>query len=258
MTQLGWKIVYEGTYNPPGEPSGGRSSRRCATSGVKGLVWVGEPTNLAKLLSEAASLGIKFDWILHRREPLRPAAHDRSATRPTARTCAPRSTRSSTGGRRREPGDAAVPRPHRRSTTRTARSRTSALRACRPGCCSPRPRTSAAPTSPATACGTRPRRSRVDRRRAARAAEPEDRRRVELLRAAEGRGRQVRARRRHQAERRHLQLRRRERRQADGRLRRPAPSVRTRRTPPIRSRPTVRERARARPPGRARRREGAG
>ena len=32
--------------------------------GVKGLYWVGEPTNLSKLLSEAASLGIKFDWVL--------------------------------------------------------------------------------------------------------------------------------------------------------------------------------------------------
>jgi hypothetical protein len=33
-------------------------------NGVKGLYWVGEPTNLSKFLSEAASLGVTFEWVL--------------------------------------------------------------------------------------------------------------------------------------------------------------------------------------------------
>ena len=64
MTQLGWKTVYEGTYNPQGEPTWRPFLEPMRNNGVKGLYWVGEPTNLSKLLSEAASLGIKFDWIL--------------------------------------------------------------------------------------------------------------------------------------------------------------------------------------------------
>ena len=64
MDQLGWNVVYEGTYNPQGEPTWRPFLEPMRNNGVKGLYWVGEPTNLSKLLSEAASLGITFDWIL--------------------------------------------------------------------------------------------------------------------------------------------------------------------------------------------------
>ena len=64
MDQLGWNVVYEGTYNPQGEPTWRPFLEPMRNNGVKGLYWVGEPTNLSKLLSEAASLGITFEWIL--------------------------------------------------------------------------------------------------------------------------------------------------------------------------------------------------
>jgi len=64
MEQLGWKIIYEGSYNPQGEQTWRPFLEPMRNEGVKGLYWVGEPTNLSKLLSEAASLGIKFDWVL--------------------------------------------------------------------------------------------------------------------------------------------------------------------------------------------------
>ena len=64
MDQLGWKVVYDGTYNPAGEQSWRPFLEPMRNQGVKGLYWVGEPTNLSKFLSEAASLDIKFDWVL--------------------------------------------------------------------------------------------------------------------------------------------------------------------------------------------------
>ena len=75
MDQLGWNIVYEGTYNPQGEPTWRPFLEPMRNNGVKGLYWVGEPTNLSKLLSEAASLGINVRLGPHRREPLRRAGH---------------------------------------------------------------------------------------------------------------------------------------------------------------------------------------
>jgi ABC-type branched-subunit amino acid transport system substrate-binding protein len=64
MDQLGWKVVYDGAYNPAGEQSWRPFLEPMRNQGVKGLYWVGEPTNLSKFLSEAASLDIKFDWVL--------------------------------------------------------------------------------------------------------------------------------------------------------------------------------------------------
>jgi ABC-type branched-subunit amino acid transport system substrate-binding protein len=64
MQQLGWKIVYEGSYSPAGEQTWRPFLEPMRNQGVKGLYWVGEPTNLSKLLSEATSLGIKFDWVI--------------------------------------------------------------------------------------------------------------------------------------------------------------------------------------------------
>ena len=64
MDQLGWKVVYDGTYSAAGEQSWRPFIEAMRNQGVKGLYWVGEPTNLSKFLSEAASLDVKFDWVL--------------------------------------------------------------------------------------------------------------------------------------------------------------------------------------------------
>jgi ABC-type branched-subunit amino acid transport system substrate-binding protein len=64
MEQLGWNIVYEGTYSPTGEQTWRPFLEPMRNNGVKGLYWVGEPNNLSKVLSEAASLGITFEWVV--------------------------------------------------------------------------------------------------------------------------------------------------------------------------------------------------
>jgi ABC-type branched-subunit amino acid transport system substrate-binding protein len=64
MEQLGWTVVYEGSYSPAGEPTWRPFLEPMRNNGVRGLYWVGEPTNLSKLLGEAASLGVTFDWVL--------------------------------------------------------------------------------------------------------------------------------------------------------------------------------------------------
>jgi ABC-type branched-subunit amino acid transport system substrate-binding protein len=64
MDDLGWKVIYNQSYNPLGEPTWRPFLEPMRNSGVEGLYWVGEPTNLSKLLSEAASLGITFKWVL--------------------------------------------------------------------------------------------------------------------------------------------------------------------------------------------------
>ncbi len=64
MEQLDWNIVYEGSYSPTGEQTWRPFLEPMRNQGVKGLYWVGEPSNLSKLLSEAASLDIDFEWVL--------------------------------------------------------------------------------------------------------------------------------------------------------------------------------------------------
>lgn len=64
MEQLGWTVIYEGTYSPLGEQTWRPFLEPMRNQGVQGLYWVGEPTNLSKLLSEAASLGVTFEWVL--------------------------------------------------------------------------------------------------------------------------------------------------------------------------------------------------
>jgi len=64
MQQLGWKVVYDSTYSAAGEPTWRPFLEPMRNKGVKGLYWVGEPGFLSKVLSEAASLNIKFDWVL--------------------------------------------------------------------------------------------------------------------------------------------------------------------------------------------------
>ena len=111
MDQLGWKVVYDGAYNPQGEQSWRPFLEPMRNQGVKGLYWVGEPTNLSKFLSEAASLDIKFDWVLtdaNHYDPQVTSIGDRGRRDVRAHR---RSTRSSTRPRRR--------RTRRRSSTST-------------------------------------------------------------------------------------------------------------------------------------------
>ena len=128
--------------------------------GVKGLYWVGEPTNLSKLLSEAASLDITFDWVLTDANHYDPqvtsigdaadGTYVRTAFYPFL---------DPEAEAEKNPATAAVPRPDR--AVRPGRQDRQPRRpgSVGAGCCSPRPRTSAAPSSPATACGRRRRRS---------------------------------------------------------------------------------------------------
>jgi ABC-type branched-subunit amino acid transport system substrate-binding protein len=60
---LGAKVVYNGTYNSTGETSWRPFLDSMRTAGVKGLYFVGDPGVMSTFLSEAASLGQKFDWI---------------------------------------------------------------------------------------------------------------------------------------------------------------------------------------------------
>ncbi|HEX5097274.1 MAG TPA: ABC transporter substrate-binding protein [Acidimicrobiia bacterium] len=59
----GYNIVYEGKYNPLGETSWRTYIEAMRSAGVKGLVYVGEPSNLAAFLTEAQSVGMTFDWV---------------------------------------------------------------------------------------------------------------------------------------------------------------------------------------------------
>lgn len=63
ITDLGWKIVYEGQYNPVGEETWRPFLEDMRSRGVRGLIWVGEPSNLAQLMTEATSIGVNFDWV---------------------------------------------------------------------------------------------------------------------------------------------------------------------------------------------------
>jgi ABC-type branched-subunit amino acid transport system substrate-binding protein len=63
MEANGFKIVYEGQYNPQGETSWRTFIEAQRSAGVKGLYWVGEPANLAAFLTEAASVGMTYDWV---------------------------------------------------------------------------------------------------------------------------------------------------------------------------------------------------
>jgi ABC-type branched-subunit amino acid transport system substrate-binding protein len=64
MEQLGWRVVHEDSYNAAGEQTWRPFLESMKAAGVRGLYWVGEPANLSKLLSEAAGVGITFDWVL--------------------------------------------------------------------------------------------------------------------------------------------------------------------------------------------------
>ena len=61
--QLGWKTVYDNQYNAVGEPTWVPFAQSIKDKGVRGLYYVGEPTDLGKLLAALDQIGYKLDWV---------------------------------------------------------------------------------------------------------------------------------------------------------------------------------------------------
>ncbi|MEO6989740.1 MAG: ABC transporter substrate-binding protein [Aquihabitans sp.] len=62
--QLGWTSVYKSQYNSLGEASWTPLAQALSTADVKGLVYTGEPENLAKLLQAMVEIGYEPEWVL--------------------------------------------------------------------------------------------------------------------------------------------------------------------------------------------------
>ncbi len=59
---LGWDIVYDDLYPPAGVTDWTPYAQGIKDKGVKGLLWVGEPENLAALMKAITNIGYKLDW----------------------------------------------------------------------------------------------------------------------------------------------------------------------------------------------------
>ncbi len=57
------KAVYDAQYNATGEPTWTPIAQAIKQAGVKGLFYVGEPSDLGQLIAALASIGDKLDWI---------------------------------------------------------------------------------------------------------------------------------------------------------------------------------------------------
>ncbi len=62
--EQGWKSVYKAQYNSLGEASWTPFAQALASAGARGLVYTGEPENLAKLLQAMDDIDYHPDWIL--------------------------------------------------------------------------------------------------------------------------------------------------------------------------------------------------
>ncbi len=60
---LGWKIGYNDVYPAAGLPDWTPYAQKIKDAGVKGLIWVGEPENLAALIGALNDIGYKLDFI---------------------------------------------------------------------------------------------------------------------------------------------------------------------------------------------------
>lgn len=60
---VGMKVIYDGQYNVAGEPTWAPIAQTIKSKGLKGILWTGEPENLAKLEVGLANIGYKVDWI---------------------------------------------------------------------------------------------------------------------------------------------------------------------------------------------------
>jgi Periplasmic binding protein len=59
----GFKQVYNAEYNPLGESTWTPFAQAMKSAGVRGLVYTGEPENLAKLLIAVSEIGYQLDWV---------------------------------------------------------------------------------------------------------------------------------------------------------------------------------------------------
>jgi ABC-type branched-subunit amino acid transport system substrate-binding protein len=60
---LGWKQVYTNLYPPTGPPDWTPYAQGLKDKGVKGLLWTGEPENLANLLKAVNDIGYTLDFV---------------------------------------------------------------------------------------------------------------------------------------------------------------------------------------------------
>ena len=60
---LGWTGVYNDVYPPTGPPDWTPYAQGLKDKGVKGLLWTGEPENLAKLLQSLSDIGYPLDFV---------------------------------------------------------------------------------------------------------------------------------------------------------------------------------------------------
>jgi ABC-type branched-subunit amino acid transport system substrate-binding protein len=63
LTRLGWNVVYQDQYPATGPTSWTPYAQAMKDKGVQGLIWVGEPENLAKLESDMKDVGFAPDWV---------------------------------------------------------------------------------------------------------------------------------------------------------------------------------------------------
>jgi len=60
---LGFNVIYDDQYNAVGEPTWVPFAQTIKDKGVRGLFYVGEPTNLGKLLAALDQIGYRLDWV---------------------------------------------------------------------------------------------------------------------------------------------------------------------------------------------------
>lgn len=63
VKSLGWKIVYSSEYNALGEMTWRPFADAMKAQGVKGIIFVGEPVNLAALMKAFRDVGYTLDWV---------------------------------------------------------------------------------------------------------------------------------------------------------------------------------------------------
>lgn len=60
---LGWKKVYDDVYPAAGATDWTPVAQKIKDAGVKGLLWTGEPENLAKLMQALSDIGYQLDFV---------------------------------------------------------------------------------------------------------------------------------------------------------------------------------------------------
>ena len=63
VKSLGWTKVYDDLYPPVGQTDWTPTAQKIKDAGVKGLLWTGEPENLAKLMQALTDIGYQLDFV---------------------------------------------------------------------------------------------------------------------------------------------------------------------------------------------------